>query len=309
MAAAASIVRRTVMFLRIDKLQIELPTSSKADPNAAAAVQELLGGRFGEMSTLNNYLHQSVAMKAKKKLGPFYELVASITAEELGHVELVVATINALLDKAPSDDDPNDAPFENVKDMRFAHHFIQGGPGHTVANSHGAPWTGDYVFNSGNLVLDLLHNFFLESGARTHKARVYDMTSNETARTMIGYLLVRGGVHQAAYGLALEKLTGVNMTKMLPVPNIDNKKFEHTRPWESKGEHAKLYTFSMSDYMNLGAIWNGTAHWADDAPLEVVGGHPEGGMAPEGTHNPSGFAPDYEPEEIFAIAQRLVKNM
>ena len=70
-------------FLRIDKLQIELPVSRKYDPNAAAAVQELLGGRFGEMSTLNNYLHQSVAMKAKKKLGSFYELVASITAEEV----------------------------------------------------------------------------------------------------------------------------------------------------------------------------------------------------------------------------------
>ena len=36
---------------------------------------------------------------------------------------------------------------------------------------------------------------------------------------LIGYLLVRGGVQQAAYGLALEKLTGVKMTKMLPVPN------------------------------------------------------------------------------------------
>ena len=65
--------------------------------------------------------------------------------------------------------------------------------------------------------MDLLHNFFLETGARSHKARVYEMTSNETARAMIGYLLVRGGVHQAAYALALEKLTGVNMTKMLPV--------------------------------------------------------------------------------------------
>jgi hypothetical protein len=25
---------------------------------------------------------------------------------------------------------------------------------------------------------------------------------------------------------------GVNMTKMLPLPNIDNEKFEHTRPWQ-----------------------------------------------------------------------------
>src|SRR5215210_557434 len=71
------------MFLRIDKLGFELPETTKYDPTAAAAVQELMGGRFGEMSTLNNYLHQSVAMKAKKQLGGFYDLVASITAEEV----------------------------------------------------------------------------------------------------------------------------------------------------------------------------------------------------------------------------------
>lgn len=97
---------------------------------------------FGEMSTLNNYLHQSVAFKQKKQLRPFYELVASITAKEVGHVELVAATINCLLDQAPSSDDPEAAAYEGVNDMRFAHHFIQGGPGHTVANSHGAPWNG-----------------------------------------------------------------------------------------------------------------------------------------------------------------------
>lgn len=297
------------MFLRIDRLQIALPLETTFDPNAAAAVQELLGGRFGEMSTLNNYLHQSTAMKAKKQLGPFYELVASITAEEVGHVELVMATINALLDKAPTDPDPENAAWENMRNVRSTHHFIQGGPGHTVADSHGAPWSGDYVFNSGNLVLDLLHNFFLESGARTHKARVYQMTSNETARTMIGYLLVRGGVHQAAYALALEKLTGVNMTKMLPLPNIDNAKFEHTRPWQERGEHAKLYTFSPEDYTHLSGIWSGKAEWDDGAPLEVVQGHPEGGPAPEGTPNQTGFAPQYEPEEIFDIAKRLMRNM
>jgi len=297
------------MFLRIDKLQIELPAPGKADPNAAAAVQELLGGRFGEMSTLMNYLHQSVAFREKKKLKPFHQLVSSITAEEVGHVELVAATINALLDQPPTSDDPESAPYESMKDMRFAHHFIQGGPGHTVANSHGAPWNGDFVFNSGNLVLDLLHNFFLESGARTHKARVYEMTSNETARTMIGYLLVRGGVHQAAYALALEKVTGVNMTKMLPLPNIENSKFEHTKHWEGRGEHAKLYTFSPSDYTNMGGIWSGTADWADGAPLQVVPGHPAGGDAPEGSTNQAGFAPEYEPGEIFEIAKRLMKNM
>ena len=33
------------MFLRIDALQIELPVSTKCDPNAAAAVQELLSAK------------------------------------------------------------------------------------------------------------------------------------------------------------------------------------------------------------------------------------------------------------------------
>jgi Mn-containing catalase len=42
------------MIIRIDKLQVEMPAASEPDPDAAAAVQELLGGRFGEMSTLIN---------------------------------------------------------------------------------------------------------------------------------------------------------------------------------------------------------------------------------------------------------------
>ena len=47
------------MFLRVDKLQVDLPAPKRQDPNAAAALQELLGGKYGEMSTLGNYLFQS----------------------------------------------------------------------------------------------------------------------------------------------------------------------------------------------------------------------------------------------------------
>ena len=126
---------------------------------------------------------------------------------------------------------------------------------------------------------------------------------------MIGYLLVRGGVHQAAYALALERVTGVQMSKLLPLPNIDNAKFEHTRQWEERGEHTKLYSFSPADYTNTAGIWSGNADWADGAPLSVVPGHPEGGEAPEGNVNFSGFAPQYAPEEIFGIAKRLMKNV
>ena len=70
------------MFLRIDRLQIELPLPAEPAPNAAAALQELLGGKYGEMSTLGNYLFQSFNFRSKSKLKPFYSLVANITAEE-----------------------------------------------------------------------------------------------------------------------------------------------------------------------------------------------------------------------------------
>ena len=58
------------MFLRVDKLLTELPQPKKQDPNAGAALMELLGGKYGEMSTLNNYMFQSFNFRSKTKLRP-----------------------------------------------------------------------------------------------------------------------------------------------------------------------------------------------------------------------------------------------
>ena len=58
------------------------------------------------MSTLGNYMFQSFNFRSKEKLRPFYGLVASITAEELGHVELVSNGV-AMLNNGP---DQPDAP-------------------------------------------------------------------------------------------------------------------------------------------------------------------------------------------------------
>ena len=45
-------------------------------------------------------------------------------------MEVVAATINALLDQAPDDNDPDNAPFEDSDTPRLNPHFIAGGPGH-----------------------------------------------------------------------------------------------------------------------------------------------------------------------------------
>jgi Mn-containing catalase len=97
------------MFLRVDKLLTELPQPAKANPNAASDLQELLGGKYGEMFPLNNYMLQSFHSKNKGKLKPFCSLVASITAEEVGHVELVTTGV-AMLNGGPDEEDRGGPP-------------------------------------------------------------------------------------------------------------------------------------------------------------------------------------------------------
>lgn len=296
------------MYLRIDRLQVDLPPVKEPDPNAAAAVQELLGGRFGEMSTLMNYTYQSFNFRGRDKLRPYYDLIANIAAEELGHIELVAATINSLLTGTVENVSPEEAPLKAQVNARNSHHFIVTGQASLVGNSMGGHWNGDYVFSSGNLILDLLHNFFLENGARLHKLRVYEMTKHPVARRMLGYLLVRGGVHALAYAKALETLTGVEMAKMLPIPNIDNSKFPEARDFIDKGFDRKLYRFSPDDYKAMAAIWRGPAP-GGNGELEVVDGPPEGGPLADLPEAPEAFVPDYEPEEIYEIARKLMQNM
>ena len=130
--------------MRVDKLQVELPAPLRQDPNAAAALQELLGGKYGEMSTLGNYMFQSFNFRSKHKLRPIYNLVAAITAEELGHVELVSNGV-AMLNNGPDNDGAeenggamSDASFEGMKDIRLAAAFLSNGGGATPVNSNGS---------------------------------------------------------------------------------------------------------------------------------------------------------------------------
>jgi Mn-containing catalase len=295
------------MIKRFNRLPIELPKPKYADPNAAAAVQELLGGKYGEMSTLNNYMFQSFNFRQKKKLKPFYDLVSSITAEEFGHVELVSNTINLMLTGATNPGPPDAAPLQEAVNKRNTQHFIATAQTSYPFDSMGKGWTGENVFNSGNLVLDLLHNFFLECGARTHKMRVYEMTEHPVAREMIGYLLVRGGVHIVAYAKALEVITGVDLGKMLPIPNLDNKKFDATRKFEEQGIHLRLYTFSDIDYRDIDKIWKGT-HPIDGKPLKVFDGMPAGAPVPDLEEVPEEFAPGISKEDFDEIAKRLLRS-
>jgi len=294
------------MILRLDRIQTQLPPPSTPDPQGASAVQELMGGRFGEMSTLMNYTFQSFNFRAKSAARPFYDLIANIAAEEYGHIELVAMTINNMLTPVTDTDDggPPGTPLGDLKGSRLLQQFISGGGGALPQDSHGNPWNGSYVFSSGDLVEDLTHNFFLETHARNNKLKVYEMTAHPAARALTGYLLVRGGVHQVAYARAVELLTGADLTRMFPTPRIPTSKIPECQPHIAKNEHRILYRMSPDDYRELAAVFTGP-HPETGDPLEVVDGPPEGAPPPDLPPQPSLFAPDYAPEEIAEIANRL----
>lgn len=297
------------MFMRIDKLQIDLPKNVNPDPAAAAAVQELMGGRFGEMSTLNNYMYQSFNMRGRDDIIPFYDLVASITAEEFGHVELVAATINLLQNGGvPDTAKPSDTPLSSLNGgTGIRHQFLNNGHSALAGDAQGAPWRGDYVFNSGNLVLDLLHNFFLESGARMGKLRVYESSSNPVVKRLTGYLLCRGGVHQLAYAVALSKITGVDVPKMLPIPDIRTDKIPECREFIAQDFHNTLFQFSPEDYKHIGDVFNGT-HPEDGSTLKVKEGMPEGQPLADLKPVQASGVPSFDLGEISEIAARLMKG-
>jgi len=282
------------VILRYDRLGIEIP-SGDPDPAGAMAVQELMGGRFGEMSTLMNYTFQSFSFRGRQELRPFYDLIANIAAEEYGHVEAVGATITTML--TGSD------PREIVANGNPAH-ALKAGKGVLPVDSGGAPWTGDYVFSSGDLVENLTHNYFLETGARNGKLKVHQAVDHPAARALTGYLLVRGGVHQVAYARALELLTGVDLTKAFPMPRIPTDKIPECRPHLERGSHLTLYRFTPDDYQELVAVFKGT-HPETGEQLRVEHPAPQGFPWPQAPAEPDVFAPDYAPDEIAEIAEKL----
>ena len=297
------------MITRTDRIAVELPPPSTPDPQGASVVQELMGGKFGEMSTFMNYTFQSFNFRSRQQARPFFDLISNIAAEEFGHIEVVAATINSMYTGASplADVDPADTPMGHLKTMRNAQQYVVGGHGALPSDSMGNPWTGLNVFSSGDLIEDLTHNYFLETGARSQKLRVYETVDHPAARALTGYLLIRGGVHQVAYARALENLTGADMSKLFPSPRIATDKIPECRPYIDAGEHTKLYRFSQSDYHELAAVWNGL-HPETGDPLVVVEAPPEGHVPTDLPAQPAGWAPDYAPEEIAEIARKLRVN-
>src|SRR3954452_17839621 len=224
------------MIFRADKLLTELPIPKHPSPEAAAAVQELMGGKAGELSTLMNYFFQSCNFRGRDAYRPYYELISNIAAEEWGHVELVAYTINLINTGATTrGSDPTAEPLAEALNAHNMYHFFVSAQSALPVDSMGNFWNGGYVNSTGNLKLDRVHNFFLELNARATKLKVYETTDDPTVRELTAFLLVRGSTHVIAYMKALETLSGADMSKLFPIPELSTHKFPEARKYIEQG--------------------------------------------------------------------------
>ena len=255
------------------------------DPAAANALQEGLGGQFGEMRTMMQYLFQSINFRGANAK-PYKDLIQGIGTEEISHVELIGTTIARLLDGSPAyqgkKGDPIDkpgaagpTPLNIALDHGNIHHYLVGAQGALPVDAAGNPWLGSYVYNSGNLVLDLLYNLMLESTGRLQKCRLYEMTANKTARSTISYLIVRDQAHENAYARALESL-GVNWKNTLPIPQTNAERFPEVKRLLDLGLQSKQYSFDLGDQSEAGRIFRGMSPSSDGTKLDASEQAPEG---------------------------------
>ena len=278
------------MFISVGKLANKLP-KDKPDNLAANALQEGLGGQFGEMRTMMQYLFQNFNFRGKAK--PYQDLIKSVAGEEIGHVELISTTINMLLEGSTDEAPPNKLPLSVALGAGNIHHFLVGGQSAMPVDSAGNPWSGSYVYNSGNLVLDLIYNLMLECTGRLQKCRLYAMSDNKSFRATVSYLIVRDFAHEKVFAKALESL-GVDWDKTLPVPKADSSKMPEVQALEDKNLHNQQWTFTNEE-SGLSKLFSGSSPFGD-GELEALDGLPEGFEIPQMPEAPQEYSPGLDTE-------------
>jgi Mn-containing catalase len=294
------------MFLSINQLPNRIPPADKPDPKAAQALQEGLGGQFGEMRTMMQYLFQNMNFRGEAKA--YQDLLRSIATEEMGHVELVSNTINMLLEGASS---PPPAEFDSQLPLSVAlespniHHFLVAGQSSRPVDAAGNPWSATYVYDSGNLVLNMLYNLMLEATGRLQKCRLYQMSNNKAYRATVSYLIVRDLAHEKVFAKALETL-GVNWNKTLPIPKLDTSSMPEVKELESRNLHNQQWTFTNpnSESSGLSKIFNGSSPFGDGGELEAIEGVPQGAAIPNLPDAPQEFASGLD-GELKRLTQQI----
>jgi len=101
-------------------------------------------------------------------------------------------------------------------------------------------------------------------------------------------------------------LTGADLGKLFPIPDVSNKQFPEARKLEEQGLHRIMFRWSPDDYRRVGEVWNGP-HPEDGSELIVEDGIPEGFPPPDLEAEPQLTAPGVDAAFMQAAAERLFR--
>jgi Mn-containing catalase len=239
------------MFRHQKDLQYEVKVE-RSDPMLARQIQEVLGGQFGEMTVMMQYLFQGFNCRGEEK---YRDLLMDIGTEEIGHVEMLCSLISQLLDEASPEDQEKAAEDPQIAAIMGGvnpQHLIMSGLGAAPTNSNGVPWNGAYIVASGNLLADMRSNLHAESQGRLQVSRLYHMTKDEGVRSVFRNMLARDRYHQYQWLAAIEELETKNG---VVVPSS----FPGEEEEEAQSEAYKLFNLSEGEESSEGLWARGSA--------------------------------------------------
>src|SRR3954454_17080555 len=164
------------MYRHSKELQFDVKPE-RPDAFFAAKLQEVVGGQFGEMTVMMQYLFQGWSCRMT---GKYKDMIMDIATEEIGHVEMLTTMLARLLEGGPAEA-PEKAAAMNpvlaaVLGGQNPQHSIVTGGGAMPTNSQGVPWNAGYIVASGNLLADFRSNVAAEAQSRLQTSRIYNMT-------------------------------------------------------------------------------------------------------------------------------------
>jgi len=193
------------MFFHVKELQYNAKPE-RPDPVYAKKLQEILGGQFGEISVMMQYLFQGWNCRGDKK---YRDMLLDIGTEEIAHVEMLATMIAQLLDGAPVKEQEEAAKNPILLAAMGGmnpQHAIVSGLGARPDDSMGYPWNARYTIASGNLLADFRANLNAESQGRLQAVRLYEMTDDSGVRDMLAFLIARDKMHQNQWLAAIAEL-------------------------------------------------------------------------------------------------------
>ncbi len=206
------------MFFHDKRLQYNA-RPSQPDPLFARKLQEVLGGQWGEISVMMQYLFQGWNCRGPQK---YRDMILDIGTEEIGHVEMLATMIARLLEGAPIAQQEAavaaDPMIAAVMGGMNPQHVIVAGLGAQAADSVGYPWNARYITASGNLLADFRLNVTAESMGRLQVCRLYEITDDAGVRDMLSFLIARDTMHQNQWLAAIADLEAEGL-ESTPVPS------------------------------------------------------------------------------------------